>query len=151
VEGVTCHLTYFSRGFLDRPCERTEIDYAAHEAVAQAAAEAGCVLLKNEGDLLPLKPGVKVAVIGGHADVGVLSGGGSSQVIPSQARSSSSAASYSGLHRVASMSSMRRMKRPFTARAASNAVSAEKAWPRWRYPVREGAKRVTKEALTDPL
>ena len=71
-----------ARGFLDRPCERAEIDYAAHEAVAQAAAEAGCVLLKNEGDLLPLQPGVKVAVIGGHADVGVLSGGGSSQVIP---------------------------------------------------------------------
>jgi hypothetical protein len=49
------------------------------------------------------------------------------------------------------MSSMRRIKRPFTARAASKAVSAEKAWPRWRYPVGEGAKRVTKEALTGPL
>ena len=70
-----------AHGVLDRPVEREEIDYEAHAQVAQAAAEAGLVLLKNQG-LLPLTPGLKVAVIGGHADVGVLSGGGSSQVIP---------------------------------------------------------------------
>ena len=49
--------------------------------VAQRAAEAGIVLLKNEGDLLPLaKTARSIVLIGGHADVGVLSGGGSSQV-----------------------------------------------------------------------
>jgi len=41
------------------------------------------VLLKNDNKLLPLnKTAKKIAVIGSHADVGVLSGGGSSQVYP---------------------------------------------------------------------
>jgi len=59
------------------------IDYAANGEVALAAAEQGMVLLRNEGGLLPLAKKVRsIAVIGGHADLGVLGGGGSSQVIP---------------------------------------------------------------------
>ena len=55
--------------------------YARHAEVAQRAAEAGIVLLKNEGGLLPLaKRARRILLIGGNADVGVLSGGGSSQV-----------------------------------------------------------------------
>lgn len=55
--------------------------YAAHADVAQRAAEAGIVLLKNQGDLLPIaRTAKRIVVIGGNADVGVLSGGGSSQV-----------------------------------------------------------------------
>jgi beta-glucosidase len=70
------------KGVFDRPAERRASDYAANGDVAQAAAEAGIVMLKNDG-VLPIGPGVrKIAVIGAHADVGVLSGGGSSQVIP---------------------------------------------------------------------
>lgn len=70
------------KGVFDRPAERRETDFEANGAVAQAAAEAGIVLLKNDG-VLPIGAGVrKIAVIGAHADVGVLSGGGSSQVIP---------------------------------------------------------------------
>lgn len=58
-----------------------EIDYAANAEIAQRTAEAGIVLLKNEGDILPLATSAKrIVVIGGEADVGVLSGGGSSQV-----------------------------------------------------------------------
>ena len=57
------------------------IDYAAHADVAQRVAEASMVLLKNQGNVLPLaKRAQKIVLIGGHADVGVLSGGGSSQV-----------------------------------------------------------------------
>ncbi|WP_440202047.1 glycoside hydrolase family 3 C-terminal domain-containing protein, partial [Campylobacter coli] len=57
------------------------IPYDAHAEVAQRAAEAGIVLLKNEGGLLPLtRTAKRVVLIGGRADVGVLSGGGSSQV-----------------------------------------------------------------------
>jgi len=70
-------------GVLDAPVVETPqpIDYAAHAEVAQHAAEQGIVLLKNEGDILPLAAtATRIAVIGGHADVGVLSGGGSSQV-----------------------------------------------------------------------
>ncbi|MBO9604192.1 MAG: glycoside hydrolase family 3 protein [Novosphingobium sp.] len=58
------------------------IDFAANRAVSRKAAEAGAVLLKNDGDLLPLASVKRIAVIGGHADKGVLSGGGSSQVYP---------------------------------------------------------------------
>ncbi|WEK00121.1 MAG: beta-glucosidase [Candidatus Sphingomonas phytovorans] len=57
------------------------IPYEQHADVAQRAAEAGIVLLKNEGGLLPLAATARrIVLIGGHADVGVLSGGGSSQV-----------------------------------------------------------------------
>lgn len=70
-------------GLMDDPTPMSprQIDYAAHAEVAQRAAEEGIVLLKNEADLLPLaKTARRIVLIGGHADVGVLSGGGSSQV-----------------------------------------------------------------------
>ncbi|OAN62289.1 beta-glucosidase family protein [Sphingomonas sp. TDK1] len=66
----------------DAPLAEGAIDEAAHAADARAVAAAGIVLLKNEGDVLPLAGAKSVAVIGGHADLGVLSGGGSSQVTP---------------------------------------------------------------------
>lgn len=63
------------------PTQAVTPDYAAHADVAQRAAEAGIVLLKNDGNLLPIARNAKrIVVIGGNADVGVLSGGGSSQV-----------------------------------------------------------------------
>jgi beta-glucosidase len=70
-------------GLMDDPVPESprQIDYAAHADIAQRAAEEGIVLLKNEGNLLPLaKSARRIVLIGGHADVGVLSGGGSSQV-----------------------------------------------------------------------
>jgi beta-glucosidase len=72
----------FATGAVDDPPKPAKIDYAAHAAVAQRAAEDSLVLLKNEGGLLPLKGVRSVAVIGGHADKGVISGGGSSAVTP---------------------------------------------------------------------
>jgi beta-glucosidase len=63
------------------PTRAQTIPYARHAQVAQRAAEAGIVLLKNDGGVLPLaRTAKRIVVIGGHADVGVLSGGGSSQV-----------------------------------------------------------------------
>jgi len=72
----------FSTGAIDNPPKAAKIDYAAHAAIAQKAAEDSLVLLKNEGGLLPLKGVRTLAVIGGHADKAVLSGGGSSAVTP---------------------------------------------------------------------
>jgi beta-glucosidase len=74
----------FEHGLVDDPVvEGGPIDFAAHRAVSRAAAEAGIVLLKNDGGLLPLATDAgRIVVIGGHADKGVLSGGGSSQVYP---------------------------------------------------------------------
>jgi beta-glucosidase len=60
------------------------IDYAENAKVALEAARAGIVLLKNDGTLpLSAMVGKQILVVGGSADFGVLSGGGSSQVIPS--------------------------------------------------------------------
>lgn len=57
----------------DRP---TSFDKAAHHALARRAAAESAVLLKNEGDLLPLKPGTQVALIGNFAFVPRYQGGG---------------------------------------------------------------------------
>jgi beta-glucosidase len=73
----------FAHGVVDNPVtEGGAIDYAASEAVAQADAEQAIVLLKNEGDVLPLSSAKTIVLIGGHADKGVLAGGGSSLVYP---------------------------------------------------------------------
>ncbi len=72
--------TLIAKGAVDDPVQPSKIDFAAHAQVTQADAEAGIVLLKNE-KLLPISASTKtIAVIGGHADVGVLTGGGSAQV-----------------------------------------------------------------------
>jgi beta-glucosidase len=75
--------TMFAKGVVDHPVEIGPIDFKANAAVTRQAAEAGIVLLKNQQSILPLTAGMKrVAVIGGHADKGVLAGGGSSLVYP---------------------------------------------------------------------
>jgi beta-glucosidase len=72
----------FAKGPVDNPVKAGPIDYAAHALVSQKAAEESLVLLKNDGDLLPLRGVKSVAVIGGNADKGVMAGGGSSDVTP---------------------------------------------------------------------
>ena len=73
----------FAKGVIDHPVAIGPIDFAAHAVVTQADAEEAIVLLKNDRALLPLAATARrIAVIGSHADVGVLSGGGSSQVYP---------------------------------------------------------------------
>ncbi|HEY0412865.1 MAG TPA: glycoside hydrolase family 3 C-terminal domain-containing protein [Allosphingosinicella sp.] len=73
----------FAHGLFDRPVQPGPIDLAGHAAVTRADAEQGAVLLKNEGNVLPLSPAARrIVVIGSHADKGVLSGGGSSQTYP---------------------------------------------------------------------
>jgi beta-glucosidase len=74
----------FAVGIVEHPPVMAPIDYPAHAALALEIAQAGIVLLKNESELLPLpRNAPRIAVIGGNADIGVLSGGGSSQVTPS--------------------------------------------------------------------
>ncbi|OUI77752.1 beta-glucosidase [Commensalibacter intestini] len=70
-------------GAYDHPAAKSDQpeDVAAHEAISQKVAENGIVLLQNKQNILPLAATVKnIAIIGGHANEGVLSGGGSSQV-----------------------------------------------------------------------
>ena len=60
-----------------------EVDMAAHDSVALEIARQGIVLLKNDGILpLPTDSVLSIAVIGGHAQVGVPTGCGSSAVVP---------------------------------------------------------------------
>jgi beta-glucosidase len=73
----------FAKGLMDEPAGVRQSDVTAHMAIVQKEAEEGIVLLKNENGTLPLNRQIgSIAVIGSHADLGVLSGGGSSQVIP---------------------------------------------------------------------
>ena len=66
--------------FDNRPQTRVPDVFAGLE-VAQKVAERGSVLLKNNNALPLNAAGVKsIAVIGSHADLGVISGGGSAQV-----------------------------------------------------------------------
>ncbi|UYY77905.1 beta-glucosidase family protein [Sphingomonas sp. R1] len=80
--------TMFAHGLFEHPITAAPLDLApamlkAHADVTRADAEAGIVLLQNKGDVLPLAAAAKrIVVIGGHADKGVLAGGGSSLVYP---------------------------------------------------------------------
>ncbi len=76
--------TEFASGIVDNPPVMQVPDVGRGFEVAERVAEDGCVLLKNVGGLLPLAAGAvrSIAVIGSHADVGVLSGSGSAQVDP---------------------------------------------------------------------
>lgn len=68
---------------IEHPYEPQPIDYDAHAEVALEAARQGIVLLKNDS-VLPIAQSAKsILLVGGDADFGVLSGGGSSQVTPS--------------------------------------------------------------------
>jgi beta-glucosidase len=73
----------FANGLFDDPPVITPIDATADAAVAQRDEEQAIVLLQNRGALLPLSKRVRsIAIVGSHADAGVISGGGSSQVWP---------------------------------------------------------------------
>jgi beta-glucosidase len=73
----------FAAGVIDQPpMPRSVVDPFRGRDDAQKIEEESLVLLKNAGGILPLSAAKvrSIAVIGGHADVGVLSGGGSAQV-----------------------------------------------------------------------
>ena len=74
------------------------LDTGAHHTLARAAAAECLVLLRNEGDALPLDPSTpqKVAVIGPFAQDPRFQGGGSSQVVPTRTTSA-----WEGLQEVA--------------------------------------------------
>ncbi|MCF7749970.1 glycoside hydrolase family 3 C-terminal domain-containing protein [Bacillus subtilis subsp. subtilis] len=71
----------FANGNFDLPPQHQRIDDAAGFATAQRTVEEGSVLLRNANNVLPLGQEVKrIVIIGGHADKGVIGGGGSSMV-----------------------------------------------------------------------
>ena len=64
--------------------EGKPFDMEKHHAMAAKASEQSIVLLKNENDILPLKKGTKVAVIGEFAQKARYQGAGSSVVNPTK-------------------------------------------------------------------
>jgi len=72
----------FAAGLFEHPASRSgAIDYAAHARAVRDVEAQGIVLLRNRDHALPLTRAAKrILVVGGNADLGVLSGGGSSQV-----------------------------------------------------------------------
>src|SRR5271154_4405793 len=71
----------FASGIVDFPMQKGVPDIEGNLATAQKVEEQSAVLLKNNG-LLPLRGGAvrSIAVIGPHANEGIMSGGGSAQV-----------------------------------------------------------------------
>lgn len=61
-----------------------KFDVEAHHNIARKVAEGSMVLLKNEGGILPLKAGAKVAVIGELAKAPRFQGAGSSVINPTK-------------------------------------------------------------------
>jgi len=74
----------FASGIVDHPMQKSVVDVEAGFHTAQHIAEQSIVLLKNAQHVLPLDAGTvhSIAVIGPHADTGMISGGGSAQVDP---------------------------------------------------------------------
>jgi beta-glucosidase len=74
----------FASGIIDFPVEKSVVDVQAGLETSRIIAERSIVLLKNEEGILPLDPAKlrSIAVIGPHADAGMISGAGSAQVDP---------------------------------------------------------------------
>ena len=74
----------FLSGVIDDPLQERVVDVEKGFDVAQRIEEKSIVLLKNSPTVLPIDPSKvhSIAIIGGHADVGMISGGGSAQVDP---------------------------------------------------------------------
>jgi len=74
----------FASGIVDYPVQKAVVDVEGGFATSRDIAEHSMVLLKNIGGVLPLDRSAlhSIAVIGGHADSGMISGGGSAQVDP---------------------------------------------------------------------
>jgi beta-glucosidase len=74
----------FDTGVIDDPPAKSVVDVVGGFETAQKIEEQSIVLLRNEHSQLPLDASkiTKIAVIGMHADVGMISGGGSAQVDP---------------------------------------------------------------------
>ncbi|MGD0911654.1 MAG: glycoside hydrolase family 3 C-terminal domain-containing protein [Terracidiphilus sp.] len=74
----------FMSGVVDNPPQHGTVNVEAGMQAAQHVEENSIVLLKNSNSILPIDPATvhSIAIIGAHADVGMISGGGSAQVDP---------------------------------------------------------------------
>ena len=105
-----------------------KFDVEGHHALARKAAEESVVLLKNSNNILPLKPGTKVAVIGDFAKTPRYQGAGSSLVNPTrQPESILDVIADSGLVMTAYEQGYIRNRKPNAALAKSAVEAAKNA------------------------
>ena len=102
-------------------------DAEAHHALARRAAAESVVLLQNEGGLLPLKAGERVAVVGDFAQTPRYQGAGSSAVNSIKVDSVLGQLAESGLQSVGFAPGFDRQGRPDDARKAEAVALARKA------------------------
>ena len=102
-------------------------DADAHHALARRAAAESAVLLKNDGDLLPLAAGVSVAVIGDFAETPRYQGAGSSAVNSIKVDTFLDCLKDSGLHSVGFAAGFDRQGKPDDAKKAEAVALAKKA------------------------
>ena len=102
-------------------------DADAHHALARRAAAESAVLLKNDGDLLPLAAGASVAVIGDFAETPRYQGAGSSAVNSIKVDTFLDCLKDSGLHSVGFATGFDRQGKPDAAKKAEAAALAAKA------------------------
>ena len=104
------------------------IDWDAHHALARKAAAESIVLLKNKGDLLPLDPEARIAVIGDFAQTPRYQGAGSSVVNAPKVDSFLQVFEESGLHSVGFAQGFNRQGKPdpsLQAKAVELAAQAD--------------------------
>ncbi len=72
----------FASGIVDYPTKKSVVDVEGGFEISRRIAEQSTVLLKNKDGVLPLDRASvhSIAIIGAHADTGMISGGGSAQV-----------------------------------------------------------------------
>ena len=102
-------------------------DADAHHALARRAAAESVVLLKNDGDLLPLAAGASVAVIGDFAETPRYQGAGSSAVNSIKVDTFLDCLKDSGLHSVGFAAGFDRQGKPDDAKKAEAVALAKKA------------------------
>lgn len=106
------------------------LDVDAHHALAREAAGRGIVLLKNDGDLLPLREDASLAVIGVFAEKPRYQGAGSSKINPTRLDNAlDEIRAYAGAERTAYAQgytvSLRDTADPDELRAAAVALAAQ--------------------------
>ena len=104
-----------------------KFDEAAHHQLARKAAAESIVLLKNEEDILPLKNGKKVTLIGDFAQNPRYQGAGSSMVNPTRVDNLADLAEAAGLNLVGYCAGYERNGKPNKAYLAEAVAQAKLA------------------------
>jgi len=104
-----------------------KFDEAAHHQLVRKAAAESIVLLKNEGGILPLETGKKIALIGDFAKNPRYQGAGSSMVNPTRVDSLADLAESAGLNLVGYCAGYERNGKPNKAYLAEAVAQAKLA------------------------